>query len=92
MADAEGVGIDSLAKAGVVKAGPVAGLGDAAYFSDLLPSQVLKGDILVELTMSCSRTPRRSSGRWRRRCSSGSWRCRSRELHFQNDGISISRR
>ena len=57
LADAEGVGTDSLAKAGVVKAGPVAGLGDAAYFSDLLPSQVLKGDILVELTMSLLQDP-----------------------------------
>ena len=57
LADAEGVGIDSLAKAGVVKAGPVVGLGDAAYFSDLLPSQVLKGDILAELTMSLLQDP-----------------------------------
>lgn len=57
LADAEGVGIDSLAKAGVVKAGPVPGLGDAAYFSDLLPSQVLKGDVLLELNMSLLKSP-----------------------------------
>jgi hypothetical protein len=57
LADAEGVGIDSLARTGVVKAGSVAGLGDAAYFSDLLPSQVLKGDILLELNMSLLQDP-----------------------------------
>jgi hypothetical protein len=54
---AEGVGVDSLAKAGIVKAGPVPGLGDAAYFSDLLPSQVLKGDVLLELNMALLRNP-----------------------------------
>jgi hypothetical protein len=57
LAGAEGVGIDSLAKAGVVEAGPVQGLGDAAYFSDLLPSQVLKGDVLLELTMHLLEDP-----------------------------------
>lgn len=57
LAGAEGVGIDSLAKAGMVKAGPVEGLGDAAYFSDLLPSQVLKGDVLLELNMSLLQNP-----------------------------------
>ncbi len=57
LADAEGVGIDSLAKAGVVKAGPVSGLGDAAYFSDLLPSQVLRGDVLLELNMALLKSP-----------------------------------
>jgi hypothetical protein len=35
----------------VVKQGPVAGLGDAAYFSELLPSLVLKGDILFEMNL-----------------------------------------
>lgn len=43
---AEGVGIDD-----VVKQGPVAGLGDAAYFSELLPSLVLKDDILFEMNL-----------------------------------------
>jgi hypothetical protein len=57
LAGAEGVGIDSLARAGMVKAGPVQGLGEAAYFSDLLPSQVLKGDILLELNMSLLQDP-----------------------------------
>jgi hypothetical protein len=54
---AEGVGVDSLAKAGIVKAGPVPGLGDAAYFSDLLPAQVLKGDVLLELNMALLQNP-----------------------------------
>jgi hypothetical protein len=57
LAGAEGVGVDSLAKAGVVKAGPVKGLGDAAYFSDLLPSLVLKGDVLLELNMALLKDP-----------------------------------
>jgi hypothetical protein len=57
LAGSEGVGIDSLAKAGVVKAGPVQGLGDAAYFSDLLPSLVLKGDVLLELNMALLKDP-----------------------------------
>lgn len=57
LAGAEGAGIDSLAKAGMVKAGPVPGLGDAAYFSDLLPSQVLKGDVLLELNMNLLKDP-----------------------------------
>jgi hypothetical protein len=57
LADAENVGIDSLTKAGVVKAGPVPGLGDAAYFSDLLPSQILKGDVLLELNLSLLERP-----------------------------------
>jgi hypothetical protein len=57
LASSEGVGIDSLAKAGVVKAGPVQGLGDAASFSDLLPSLVLKGDVLLELNMPLLKDP-----------------------------------
>jgi hypothetical protein len=57
LAGSEGVGVDSLAKAGVVKAGPVKGLGDAAYFSDLLPSLVLKGDVLLELNMALLKDP-----------------------------------
>ena len=60
LAGSEGVGIDSLAKAGVVKAGPVQGLGDAAYFSDLLPSLVLKGDVLLELNMALLKGPERT--------------------------------
>jgi hypothetical protein len=59
LAGSEGVGIDSLAKAGVVKAGPVQGLGDAAYFSDVLPSLVLKGDVLLELNMALLEDPER---------------------------------
>lgn len=35
----------------IVKQGPVAGLGDAAYFSELLPSLVLKGDVLFEMNL-----------------------------------------
>jgi len=35
----------------VVKQGPVAGIGDAAFFSDLLPSLVLKGDVLFEMNL-----------------------------------------
>ncbi len=57
LASSEGVGIDSLAKAGLVKAGPVQGLGDAAYFSDLFPSLVLKGDLLLELNMALLKDP-----------------------------------
>lgn len=43
----EGVTLDS-----VVKAGFVSGLGDKAFFSPLLQSLVLKGDVLLEITMS----------------------------------------
>jgi hypothetical protein len=43
----EGVTLDS-----IVKQGPVPGLGDAAYFSELLPSLLLKDDVMVELTLS----------------------------------------
>jgi len=44
---AEGVSADD-----VVKEGTVAGIGDAAYFSELLPSLVLKGDVLFEMYLS----------------------------------------
>ncbi len=44
---AEGVHPDS-----VIKQGVVPGLGDAAYFSELLPSLLLKHDTLVEMEMS----------------------------------------
>jgi hypothetical protein len=60
LAGSEGVGIDSLGKAEVVKAGPVQGLGDAAYFSELLPSLVLKGDVLLELNMAPMKAPGRT--------------------------------
>jgi hypothetical protein len=43
----EGVGLDS-----IVKAGPVAGLGDKAMFSPLLESLVLKDNVLLEFTTS----------------------------------------
>jgi len=42
----EGVALDS-----VVKSGPVAGLGDKAIFSHLLPSMVLEDNVLLEFTM-----------------------------------------
>jgi len=47
LSQAEGVHPDSIIKQGVVP-----GLGDAAYFSELLPSLLLKHDTLVELEMS----------------------------------------
>ena len=43
----EGVALDS-----IVKAGPVEGIGDRALFSPLLPSLVLQGNVLLELTLS----------------------------------------
>lgn len=48
----EGVALDS-----VVKSGPVAGLGDKAFFSDLLPSLVLKDNVLLEFTMPLVKNP-----------------------------------
>jgi hypothetical protein len=48
----EGVALDS-----VVKAGPVDGLGDKAFFSPILGSLVLKDDILLEITMPLVRNP-----------------------------------
>jgi len=42
----EGVRFDD-----VVEQGPVAGIGDGAYFSELLPSLVLKGDVLFEMNL-----------------------------------------
>lgn len=36
----------------VVKQGPVPGIGDAAFFSPVLPSLVLKGDTLFEIKFS----------------------------------------
>ena len=48
----EGVNMDS-----VVKVGPVSGLGDKALFSDLLPSLVLKDNVLLEFTISPLRNP-----------------------------------
>jgi hypothetical protein len=44
---AEGVSIDS-----VVSQGLVSGIGNAAYFSELLPSLVLKGDVLFEMNLA----------------------------------------
>ena len=43
----EGVSTDSL-----VKQGPVPGVGDAAFFSDMFPSLLLKGDTMLELMMN----------------------------------------
>jgi len=48
----EGVGLDS-----IVKQGLVPGLGDGAYFSPLLPSLLLKGDVLVEIMMPTVKNP-----------------------------------
>jgi hypothetical protein len=47
LSQSEGVHPDSIIKQGVVP-----GLGDAAYFSELLPSLLLKHDTLVEMEMS----------------------------------------
>jgi hypothetical protein len=47
LSQAEGVHPDSIIKQGVVP-----GLGDAAYFSELLPSLLLKHDTLIEMEMS----------------------------------------
>ncbi len=52
MRQQEGIGLDSIVKQGVVP-----GLGDAAYFSPLLPSLLLKGDVLVELMMPTVKNP-----------------------------------
>jgi hypothetical protein len=55
---AQGMGGDVLSKAegvhpdSIVKQGVVAGVGDAAYFSELLPSLLLKGDVLAEMELS----------------------------------------
>lgn len=35
----------------IVRPGPVAGLGDTALFSDIMPSYILTGDVLLELMM-----------------------------------------
>lgn len=43
---------EGVAASDVVKQGLVPGVGDAAYFSELLPSLVLKGDTLFEIKMS----------------------------------------
>jgi hypothetical protein len=43
----EGVGLDS-----IMKAGPISGLGDKAFFSPLLTSLVLKDNVLLEFTTS----------------------------------------
>ena len=48
----EGLNMDS-----VVKTGPVSGLGDKALFSDLLPSLVLKDNVLLEFTISPLQNP-----------------------------------
>jgi hypothetical protein len=36
----------------IIKQGPVRGIGDAAYFSETLPSLVLKGDVLFEISLA----------------------------------------
>jgi hypothetical protein len=42
----ENVNVDS-----IVRPGPVAGLGDGAVFSEIMPSAIVEGDVLVELMM-----------------------------------------
>ena len=54
IAKQEGVHPDSIIKQGVVP-----GLGDAAYFSELMPSLLLKKDTLVEMEMSLVPHPER---------------------------------
>lgn len=44
----EGVSLDDI---NVPGAGPVPGLGDAAYYGGILPSYLLVGDVLVEVNM-----------------------------------------
>lgn len=44
----EGVSLDDI---NVEGAGPVTGLGDAAYYGGILPSYLLVGDVLVEINM-----------------------------------------
>ena len=48
----EGVALDS-----IVKAGPVEGLGDKAFFSPLLPSLVLKDNVLLEFSLALLPSP-----------------------------------
>ncbi|HJU64559.1 MAG TPA: DUF3558 family protein [Gemmatimonadaceae bacterium] len=50
----EGVSLDSVVQQGLVR-----GLGDAAYFSPVLPSLILEGDVLLELTMPGVANPER---------------------------------
>jgi hypothetical protein len=47
LSKSEGVHPDS-----VIQQGVVPGVGDAAYFSELLPSLLLKGDVLAEMELS----------------------------------------
>jgi hypothetical protein len=42
-----------------INQGLIAGLGDGAYFSELLPSLLLKNDTLVEMEMSMVPDPKR---------------------------------
>jgi hypothetical protein len=42
---------DEAAVDSIVRPGPVAGLGDTALFSDIMPSYVLRGDVLLEMGM-----------------------------------------
>lgn len=43
---------EGVAASGVVKQGLVSGIGDAAFFSPVLPSLILKGDTLFEIKFS----------------------------------------
>jgi len=43
---------EGVSGSGVVEQGLVPGLGDAAYFNEVLPSLVLKGDTLFELKLA----------------------------------------
>jgi hypothetical protein len=52
MGDAALKSAEGVSGSDVVKQGPVPGIGDAAYFSPVLPSLVLKGDTLFEIKFS----------------------------------------
>lgn len=43
----------------IVRPGPVPGLGDAAAFSDIMPSAILEGDVLIEMLVTFLPEPER---------------------------------
>ncbi|HZD70570.1 MAG TPA: hypothetical protein VFA45_17250 [Actinomycetes bacterium] len=43
----------------IVTPGPVPGLGDAAVFSDIMPSAILEGDVLIEMLVTFLPEPER---------------------------------
>jgi hypothetical protein len=52
--DFSDVNVDS-----IVRPGPVPGLGDAAVFSDIMPSAILEGDVLIEMLVTFLPEPER---------------------------------